>query len=104
MTARAGGLDFTISQRSKGSHMSDSTPGPTAPQAIPPGVRLVGRRFHCHWFLAFVLDPDTGREIRVRVDLTRFHRYSCDQCGRSRSPACIHTFAVERLTRGSALA
>lgn len=72
--------------------MSDS-----ASPVVPPGVRLVGRRFHWDWFLAFVLDPDTGSEVRVRVDLARFG-YACDQCGRSRSPRCIHTAAIQRLT------
>lgn len=68
--------------------------------ALPPGVRLVGARFRPQWFVAFVLDPDTGREVRVRYDARKFTtRYRCDQCGADRLPHCIHAAAVQQLTR-----
>lgn len=68
-------------------------------RVLPPGVRLVGARFRPHWFLAFVVDPDTGCEVRVRYEAAKLHRYHCDTHGRSQYPACIHAAAVQLLTR-----
>lgn len=66
--------------------------------ALPPGVRLVGARFRPQGFVAFVLDQDTGREVRVRFEARKSHPYNCDSHGRSQRPACIHTAAVQPLT------
>lgn len=68
--------------------------------ALPPAVRLVGDQFSRFAFLAFVVDPDTGREVRIRYDARKFTtRYRCDQCGADRLPHCIHAAAVQQLTR-----
>lgn len=60
-----------------------------------PGVRLVGRQFRHHCFLAYVANPEDNTETRVRVELPNL---ACDEHGKQRRPDCPHTLAVWPLT------